>query len=199
MKWLQKVFNGSSAILEHTKPSINERFFCIPYLTNWLVDNNPPVFTHLPGDLVSLNQIDQCAPDDSRILSHDVFSTKVDVIDPDSPSLPGNSYPVRVSWLTRCMLTASHPWMDNESFALVIAWLQQHWDARIWTECLPIIPVFIMRDLSTMQFLFHEYCNTKMLGLDDPYSLFHPGIDNARFMDASIPIMRFIWKARTSS
>jgi hypothetical protein len=76
--------------------------------------------------------------------------------------------------------------MDKEFFALVIAWLQQHWDARIWTECLPIKPVSIMRDMSTMQFLFNEYCNTKMSRLNDAYSLFHPGIDNARFMDASI-------------
>ena len=143
-----------------------------------------------------MNQIDHCTPNDSPLLSHDVFSTEVDAIDPDSPSLPGKSNPVRVRWLSRCMLMANHPWMDEEFFALVIAWLQRHWDARIWTECLTIVPVSVMPDLSTMQFLFHQYCNTKMLGLDDAYSLFHPVIDNTRFMDASIPVMHFILESK---
>ena len=84
LKWLQKIFKGSSAILKHTKLSINERFFYNPYSTNWLADNNLFVYAHLPGDL-SLNQIDHCTPNDSPLLSHDVFSTKVDAIDPDSP------------------------------------------------------------------------------------------------------------------
>ncbi len=53
-----------------------------------------------------------------------------------------------------------------------------------------------MSDLSTIQFLFHEYCNIKMLGLEGADSLFHPVIDNARFMDASILVMRFILESK---
>jgi hypothetical protein len=83
-------FQGSSAIIKHIKPSINKRFFYNPYSTSWLADNNPSMYAHLPGDL-SLNQIDHCTPDDSQLLSHDVFSTKVDAIDPDSSHFLGTA------------------------------------------------------------------------------------------------------------
>jgi hypothetical protein len=75
-------FQGSSAIIKHIKPSINERFFYNPYSTSWLADNDPSMYAHLPGDL-SLNQIDHCTPD--------VFSTKVDAIDPDSSHFLGTA------------------------------------------------------------------------------------------------------------
>ena len=169
--------------------------FYNPYSTYWLADNNPSAYAHLPGKL-SLNQIDHCAPYDSRLLSRDVFSTKDDALDPDSPSFPGNSYPVCVRWQTRCMRTADHPLMDEEFFALVIAWLQRHRNTRIWAFCLKIVPVSIMRDLSTMQFLFHKNCNAKVLLLDTSSSLFHPVIDIALFMDASIPVMCIILESK---
>ena len=87
------------------------------------------MYTHLPGNM-SLRQLEHCAPNDSAsfLLSrYYVFATmsspREDAIDHDFLSLlPGNA-PVRLSRVTRCLITTEAT-MDEELFlALVIAWL----------------------------------------------------------------------------
>ena len=194
LQWLMKVYKASY-VFSKVETVIYDRFFTNPYSIDW--DGDPSVYAHLPGGLL-LKQLDHCAPDDSSALNHKVFQER-DITDRDSvlSPLPGNC-PVRVNWLPRCNMLA-HRWVDDDIFGLIIAWLQRNAKARIWTECLTIVQVSLMRHISMMHYLFHEYSTAKAMaatgGGDNAY-FFNPDIDNDMFMDASIPVMRFIFQNR---
>jgi hypothetical protein len=64
---------------------------------------------------------------------------------------------------------------------------------------LTIIPINVMRNVSTMQMLFDGFCNACNLirmtnngDAETSFPIFHPKIDYKRFMHASIPVLHYI-------
>jgi GNAT superfamily N-acetyltransferase len=186
--WLRRVYD-SSYKFSKVKTIINHRFFSNPYSSDWSDDVS--VYAHLPGKL-SLRSLQRCAPDSHEVLNNrQVFGETSDLDMESLFSLPPGYPPVRVNWVSRCFSVALHP-VDAECIDLVIAWLQRHTTATIWKDRVTIVPVSIMRDLAMMQYLYQQYFYAEAQGWETSSGLFHPEFDDAKFMDASIPVMHFI-------
>jgi hypothetical protein len=188
LKWIMRVFD-SSYKFKKVKTVINHRFCTNPYSSDWSKDIS--VYAHLPGKL-SLLPMQHCGPDHHEVLDNEGIGDKVDLNMGSLFSLPPGNPPVRVNWVSQCFSLALQS-VDAEPFDLVIAWLQQYTAATIRKDRLTIVPVSVMRELAMMQYLYQQDFNAAEANSRAISSgLFHPEFDNARFMDASIPVMHFI-------
>ena len=165
LTWLNKPFDGCDFFKNVLAQRTKYRLLCNPDSTEC-----PSVCTILSGLLTSrkltLHQVNNCAPDDgavsSHFLLHDIFTLNDDPGTRGFVPPPGNS-PVSECWMNRCFSLAGNNSFDGEFFDVIIAWLQRHQNAYIWTDCVPIIPISIMREVSIMQALFDTYRNANMI------------------------------------
>ena len=198
LTWLHKEAEASD-FFKSVVERIKHRFYRNP-------DSNdcPSVYAILPGKL-TLHELDNCAPDggtySSKLLLDNVFTEKPNLLQPrvvdDDPGMQEGAQlrrdiPVSVCWTDRCFSVSGDHSFDGDFFDVIIAWLLRRPTAYIWTDCLTIIPINIMREVSKMQNLFDAYSQTKLLYAENTTGIFHPTIDCHRFMEASIPVMRYI-------
>ena len=209
LKWVKKRFTIMDFKRKINEPAVKQRFLCNP--NPECNDDCPSVYARFPGNL-SIHQLEHCIPNyhilaplhltDSIFYPEDMILKKVCAVGTNP----------RLFWIDRC-LTLRNDGFSGEFLAIIMAWLQRHSEAKIWTHLLTIIPITIMNDVSTMHSLFQQYNESqaekkkqkklnkkKESGTEDLESdestnhMFHPEIDNKTFMEAAINVMSYILK-----
>jgi hypothetical protein len=188
LTWLHGTF-GSTSFFKYKNDAVNTRFFSNPN-PNEMDEHSTNA--RLPGRLC-LDDVEHCAPDIKLSGAAAVLKNKVFY----GGKTLGN-VEASVCWLSRCWSTAYQNF-PVDVYEVIIAWVQRHQKAKIWREMLSIIPLDIMRNVSTMQVLFSLYCSALRMietnnghNVETSFSTFHPQIDYKRFMEASIPVLRYV-------